>query len=142
MKSKEAATAGRSGLPTWQRLLLGGAALLAAFLLGYVPGALEARAARRLEPRLQLAQSLGQLGMVSYEANRNNFANAAQVSTGFFEDLRGLAGRTEDAKLTAQLQALLARRDEVTTNLAQADPAVKEKVAQMYADLYQIVTAQ
>jgi hypothetical protein len=74
--------------------------------------------------------------MTSYEANRNNFASAAEMSTDFFNGLKETIDTTADAALKQKLQPISARRDEITTNLAQADPSVKEKLAQMYADLF------
>ncbi len=37
-----------------------------------------------------------------------------------------------------QLTTISVRRDEITTNLAQADSSVKEKLAQIYADLFKV----
>jgi hypothetical protein len=76
--------------------------------------------------------------MMSYEASRNNFANAAALSSEFFDGLKEslvnpvLAG---DASRKAKLAAVAARRDEVTAALARADPAVKDTLAGMYVEL-------
>ena len=116
--------------------------LIAVFSLGYIPSCVSARSAQerntQLERRLKLVDLHNVLGMTSYEANRNNFANAAELSTGFFNGLKEMIDTTADAGLKQKLQPISARRDEITTNLAQADPAVKEKLAQMYADFYQV----
>jgi len=80
--------------------------------------------------------------MTSYEANRNNYANAAQFSSDFFNLLAEMIGNSRDEALKQKLQPLLARRDEITTNLAQADPSVKDKLAQMYAEVFQISESQ
>ncbi len=116
--------------------------LAAVFVVGFLPEHLKARQAReensRLRLELDLARLRGELGMMSYEANRNNFGNASKLSSDFFNGLRGglasplLAG---DAGRRAKIEAIAARRDEVTADLARADPAVKEKIAQMYAEL-------
>jgi hypothetical protein len=76
--------------------------------------------------------------MSSYEANRNNFANASQFSTEFFNGLMKLIEETSDEETKKKLQTMLALRDEITTNLAQADQTIKPKLAQMYADFYQL----
>jgi hypothetical protein len=49
-----------------------------------------------------------------------------------------LIAETEVEADRKKLQEMLSLRDEVTTNLAQADPTVKPKLAQMYADFYQL----
>ena len=120
--------------------------LIAVFALGYIPSCVSARSAQerntRLQRDLKLSDLQRHLGMASYEANRNNFANAAQQSTEFFNGLRDIINNIDDATLKQNLEKVLARRDEITTNLAQADPAVKEKLAQSYADFFQITAAQ
>lgn len=120
--------------------------LIAAFALGYVPSCVGARNAEerntRLERRLKLVDLHNLLGMTSYEANRNNYANAAEVSTDFFNGLKELIDTTGDDGLKQKLLPISTRRDEITTNLAQADPGVKEKLAQMYADFFQITKTQ
>jgi hypothetical protein len=144
-EEKTAATQG-GWRPKLTRLAVGAGILIAVFLAGYVPSCTSARQAQqqqaRLESQLALSRLQGQLGMASYEANRNNYASAAQLSTDFFNGLREAAGRTNDEALRQKLQALGARRDEVTANLAEPNPAVKEKLQQMYADLFQITSAQ
>ena len=120
--------------------------LIAVFALGYIPSCVSARGAEerstRLQRNLKLTDLQGHLGMASYEANRNNYASAAQQSTEFFNGLRETSDNTADTVLKQSLEKILARRDEITTNLAQADPAVKEKLAQAYADFFQITAAQ
>ncbi|HSF23242.1 MAG TPA: hypothetical protein VLE20_03370 [Blastocatellia bacterium] len=120
--------------------------LIAIFALGYIPSCVGARNAEersaQLDRRLKLADLHNLLGMTSYEANRNNYANAAQMSTDFFNGLKELTESTRDDGLKQKLQSISTRRDEITTNLAQADPGVKEKLAQMYADFFQITRTE
>lgn len=124
-----------------KKILVAAAAILAAFLLGYTPSCVSARNAQArlvaIERRMKIADLLGQAGMTSYEANRNNFANASQFSTDFFNGLMRLIEETGDEETKKKLQTMLALRDEITTNLAQADQTVKPKLAQLYADFYQ-----
>ncbi|MEK6323763.1 MAG: hypothetical protein AABN33_19140 [Acidobacteriota bacterium] len=128
------------------KLAVAAGALIAVFSLGYIPSCVSARSAEerniRLQNNLKLADLRGQLGMASYEANRNNYASAAQHSTEFFNGLRETINNASDATLRQYLEKFLARRDEITTNLSQADPAVKEKLAQAYADFFQITATQ
>lgn len=140
------ATPQHSGWTLPKKLAIGAGVALVAFLIGYVPSCVDARSVKeqnaRLEQRAKLADLRAHMGMVSYEANRNNYANAAQFSTEFFNGLKEVIDTSKDAQLKQKLEALMARRDEITTNLAQADPAVKEKVSQMYADFFYITAAQ
>ena len=120
--------------------------LIAVFALGYIPSCVSAGNAKeqntRLERRLKLVDLHNRLGMTGYEANRNNYANAAQMSSDFFNGLKEMIDTTEDQPLKQKLQPISTRRDEITTNLAQADPGVKEKLAQMYADFFQITRTE
>jgi hypothetical protein len=125
-----------------RRVLIAVGVLAAVFLAGYLPQQQNARKARRETARLELELSLarlqGKLGMMSYEASRNNFANAAALSSEFFDGLREslvnpvLAG---DASRKAKLAAVAARRDQVIADLARADPAVKDTLVGMYVEL-------
>lgn len=120
--------------------------LIAVFAAGYIPSCVTARSAEeqniRLQQNLKLADLRGHLGMASYEVNRNNYANAAQQTTEFFNGVRDAISATNDVTLRQNLEKFLTRRDEIITNLAQADPAVKEKLAQAYADFFQITATQ
>jgi hypothetical protein len=119
--------------------------LIVAFLLGYVPAAISSRTTSQqraeMERRLKVAELGSQLAMASYEAGRNNYANATQFSGKFFDGLPEIISQTSDQGLKSKLQALLGRRDEITANLAQVDQSVKEKLAQLYADYFQATQA-
>ena len=133
----------RSGI-NWnllKKLAIAAGILILAFLLGYVPSMISSRATEQknvdLEHQLKAVELGSQLAMSSYEANRNNYANAAQFSSKFFDGLRETISETQEQALKQKLQVMLARRDEITANLAQADPSVKEKLAQMVADYFE-----
>lgn len=119
--------------------------LAAVFLLGYVPSWWKARSAETqrtlLENQLNLARLHSLLGMMSFEANRNNYHNAAEFSNRFFDGLKNAIDGSGDAELKEKLQAISANRDNITAYLAKADPAVKDMLAQMYADFYAIASA-
>lgn len=133
-----------SGPSGRRKLALGMGALLAVFLLGYVPSCRTARNAEtqsaQLERKLKLVELHSQLGMMSYEANRNNYAVAAQFSTEFFNRLKQEINQATDAALKQKLEEFGSRRDEITAHLALADPTVKEKIGAMYADFYPVIT--
>ena len=143
-KIEKRATTSGWALP--QKIAAGAAVVICAFLLGYVPSCAGERSANQQKAQLEYKVRLGDLrdkvGMASYEANRNNYANAAQFSGEFFDGLLSLIGDTRDDQFKQKLQQIAARRDEITTNLAQADPVVKEKLAQMYAAFFQATKAE
>lgn len=124
-----------------KKIAIAAGVLILAFLLGYVPSMINSRATEQqnveLAHKLKDAELGSQLAMASYEVNRNNYANAAQFSSKFFDGLRDSIDESKDQALKQKLQAMLARRDEITANLAQADPSVKEKLAQMVADYFE-----
>lgn len=130
-----------TGWPLPQKIAVGAGVVIVAFLLGYVPSCVGERSTEQQKARLEYKVRLGDLrdkvGMASYEVNRNNYANAAQFSGEFFDGLLSLISDTRDEAFKQKLQPISARRDEITTNLAQADPVVKEKLAQMYAAFFQ-----
>lgn len=136
-----------------QNFLLAAGVLIAVFVTGYLVGYWPSRMSaskvteqnsqlqQKLalnEKRLRLAELRGQMGIMSYEANRNNYAEASKFSTEFFNGLRETLNDTNDEALKQKLSAIVARRDEITTNMAQADSSVKEKLAQMFADLFKM----
>ncbi|HVT42948.1 MAG TPA: hypothetical protein VMT00_01010 [Thermoanaerobaculia bacterium] len=125
-----------------------GIALLAiaiAFVAGYVPSSVGARKAARENDRLELELSLarlhGTLGMTSYEANRNNFATAAEWSTRFFEGLKSIQENPvlqQDPARLAAVRRISLRRDEITSELARPDPEVRTRLAELYAEFEQV----
>lgn len=133
---------------TWnllKKLTVGAGALIIAFLLGYVPSSISSRSAQQqnaeLEHKLRVAELGSQLAMASYEANRNNFASATEFSSRFFNGLSEVITESKDQALKQKLQAMLLRRDEITSNPAQVDQTVKEKLAQMYVEYFQTTQA-
>jgi hypothetical protein len=132
-------------ISTPRKLGIGALVLVGVFLLGYVPAELSARAARaerdRLTHRLALATLQLQLGMMSYHVNRDNYGLAAQLATPFFDGVRSAIAEPTDPEVTRSLQAILARRDEMTSDLARANQGVKTKIADLYADLFRLTQA-
>jgi len=127
--------------------------LLAVFIGGFLIGYLPARSTieglktqnSRLEQRnavleqsLKITELRGAVGLMSYRVNQNNYSAAAELSTGFFNGLRGMINDTKDETVRRNLQAMLQQRDEITIGLAQSDPATKQKLAQIYGDFFQV----
>ncbi|HVS32975.1 MAG TPA: hypothetical protein VMS98_16135, partial [Thermoanaerobaculia bacterium] len=76
----------------------------------------------------------GRLGEVVHEANVNNFAAAAERATVFFNGLSAAVNSPQlgSGPRRAVLETSLARRDEISADLARADSGVKAKLAEMY----------
>ncbi len=141
MEKEEKGVTTITGWPLPQKIAVGAAVVIVAFLVGYVPSCIGERGAQQqkaeLEHKLRLADLRDKIGIASYEVNRDNYANARQFTGEFFDGLEKLIGDTRNEPVKQKLQQLSARRDEITTNLAQADPAVKAKLAEIYAEFFQ-----
>ena len=127
--------------------------LIAVLIVGVLIGSLPARSnidgletkISRLEQRnavleqsLKIAELRGAAGLMSYRVDQNNYAAAAELSTGFFNGVREMINRTNDETVRQNLQAMLRQRDEIAAGLAESDPTTKQKLAQIYADFFQI----
>ena len=142
--------------------LMAGALFVGGFLLGYLPAhsqilELEPENAQlrqqdeafsrqiaelqqtihKLQGDLKVAELRGTAGLMSYRASQNNFGAAAELSTGFFNGVSEALATVEDQALKENLQKILDQRDVVTTALAQANPVVKERLAEIYAEFMQ-----
>lgn len=130
------------------------------FFLGFIPGTLRARHANeelsrkaaevevireqlaRTQLQHKLARLHGTLGLVMYEANRNNFANAAADATRFFDGLRTALSNQRLAEVAdrAKLESILAERDAISSDVARADAAVKAKLSDLYVRFDQAIS--
>jgi hypothetical protein len=128
-----------------KKLAMAAVLLITGFLLGYVPSSISSQTTQQqnaeLERRVKGAELGSQLAMAWYEANRNNYANATQFSGRFFSGLPEIIADSKDQALKQNLEAMLARRDEITSYMAQVDQTVKDKLAEMYAEYFQITQA-
>lgn len=123
------------------------------FLAGYLPASARARRAAeqaQLNARqaadaevalaqtrfdLEVARLRGRLGELLHEASANNFGVAAERASTFFDGVNAAVASPHLAvgsERRAVLEAMLARRDEISAGLARADPAVKGKLTEMY----------
>jgi hypothetical protein len=138
----KATNSGRS--KSLKRLAIAAGALILAFLLGYIPSSISSHStlqqSAQLEQKLEVAELGGQLAMASYEANRNNYANATQYSTQFFDGLPNVIAGVKDDTARQQLQAMLLRKAEITSNPAQVDETIKQKLSALYAEYFRIST--
>jgi hypothetical protein len=125
------------------RLIVGGALVVAAFLLGFVPQYLKGRAldnqlsAVRQQlnsehEKLQMDE-LGLLcGHVYLETSLKNYGLAGQYSSKFFDGVQAMMSQAPDSNRQSFLQETLAQRDAVTGGLAQGDPGTLSAVKDLF----------
>jgi len=140
--------------------MIAGALIIAAFLIGFVPGRLtthslnnqlqqkeqvlaeqasdfqEQQALSRA--KLRLAELNNQLGMLMIMTQEKNFGEARERSTQFFDGLRQYTQDAQDQNLREKLTVILNRRDEITTDLALANAGVSNKLRALYQDMFRI----
>lgn len=122
-----------------KRVLLVLLLLIAAFLGGYVPATWRARTVETTlhstELELRLANLHRRLGVAAGEALRNNYANASAAAREFFEGCTALAQSDAFAnqpRTRIAFTSYAAQRDEIMSQLASAQPQVKDRLASMY----------
>jgi hypothetical protein len=110
-----------------------------AFGAGYIPKELELRDLRATmkttELDLRLANAHRQLGVAAEEAQRNNFASAADAARVFVDTCRAVAhdeAFAEQPRTRLALESYAGSADDILGRLATADPTVKEKLAGLY----------
>jgi hypothetical protein len=121
--------------------------LLAGFLLGIIPIGL-----KTLEYSNSLAATKHQFALIAIpnslasaviDARRSDYEPARQAVSDFFTALRSQTDNTNDSAFSqAQREAvmpLLARRDELITLLARADPASADRLTDIYVSYRQIM---
>lgn len=126
------------GMSRGQRLGLVAAAVVIAFLAGFVPQWLrvqtlegELAEARREIVTLELQT---RLGAALSEAQRGNYERARQLMTGFFSGLQERSGEIGPSpEQRRELDALLAQRDEVITLLSRAQPESTSRLNMMFS---------
>ena len=113
--------------------------LVLAFLGGYIPPKLQARQIEKTlaatEVDLQLATLHRQLGLAALEAQRMNYASAAQAASRFFDGARRLADAgvfPKQPRTQMAIGAYAAARDMVMGQLATADPQGAQKLSGMF----------
>ena len=110
--------------------------LILAFLGGYIPPKLQARQVEKTlaaaEVDLQLATLHRQLGLAALEAQRMNYASAAQAASRFFDGARRLADANafpNQPRTQMAIGAYAAARDMVMGQLATGDPQGAQKLS-------------
>ncbi len=125
-----------------KRILIYAGVLVVVFLLGLVPMALisSSRAAERDQARRELRRCTiqGSLASAAIDARLGNYEPARVAASDFFTELRAELDKggqsVFDQAQRANLDSLLAPRDELITLLARSDPASAERLANMFAE--------
>lgn len=129
----------RPGGGPLNRLGVYAAALLLAFLLGFVPMWLEARSRGSerdaAHQTLRFTQLEATLASAAIQARRGEYEPAREAASTFYTNLTAEMNLVPSVFSTPQrerMQALLAERDQMITLLARADPAVAERLTDVY----------
>lgn len=123
-----------------RRVIVYGALLVAAFMLGFVPMWLKSRASSSslsgATRQLSLVTIQNSLASAVIDAERGNYELARQAASSFFTSVRTETNRGNDSLLSrAQregVQSLLARGDDIITLLARSDPASADRLSDLY----------
>lgn len=130
-----------------RRWLIRLAALLAAFLLGFVPMWLSNRTVtadlNQTKRELRRNQIQNTLSAAAISARRGDYEPSRQAASTFFSEVQAELDNPNSDILTAQektqLPVLLSSRDDVITLLSRGDPAAAEKLSDTYI-AYRAVT--
>jgi hypothetical protein len=110
------------------KILIIAAALVAVFLLGFVPESIKASRLdtelRQSRAALTGAELRDLIGLAYLQANQKNYGLAAETSRRFFDRARAAASEAQDATRRKAIEDLLAPRDRITAELAKGDAAV------------------
>jgi hypothetical protein len=115
-------------------------ALLAIFLLGFIPqwikGRGQAASLKKAEHALTVTKIVKDLGSSAIDARRGEYEAARVEASAFFTAARFEIDQHDASALTQQqrdsLAPLLAPRDELITLLARNDPASADKLSNLY----------
>ena len=125
--------------PAKRRTIIWLALIALAFGLGYGPKEYErhklASKLDQTELDLRLANLHRQLGVATFEAQQNNFANAAAAARVFFDGCRKVANDYPfegQPRTRLALESYGSQSDVILGQLANADPTVKERLASLF----------
>ncbi len=94
------------------------------------------------EDRARIGSVANQLGVILIEVERNNYGNAQELATQFFDDLNELSRSAHDASTRERLSQVVRRRDEITTDLATLNAETKTKLQAIYTHLVSVASAE
>jgi len=108
------------------KIMLVGVLLMVAFLAGFLPQYVKGKRLERELGEARQENSLAQLrdlaGLAYLQASQKDYGLAGGTSTRFFDRTREVANQTPDPSARKPLEELLNLRDQITSELARADP--------------------
>jgi hypothetical protein len=133
--------------PFLRRIGIYAAALLAVFLLGFLPMWVRARdcatSLAQAEQQLSVARMQNKLSAAAIDARRGDYEPARQAASQFFSSLRAETDKGAASALSqTQRESVLPlfnRRDEIITLLARNDPASADQLSDLYASYRKIM---
>lgn len=118
------------------KIIMTAIALVAVFLLGFVPQRIKANRmeteVRQIRQEIAEVQLRDLIGLAYVQANQKNYGLAAETSSRFFSPVREMANQTQAASSRKALEDLLALRDKVTAELAKGDAAVMGDLQELF----------
>ena len=93
------------------------------------------------QQRLQLSDLAIRSAEVSSQAQSSNYSLASANASALFTDLRKYVDATPENQITLQMKEVLSVRDRVISGLAQANPAVKPLLQQVFTKLENVSVA-
>ena len=87
---------------------------------------------------LGLSKLAERSGLAYADAEKNNFSVAQTEASQLFTNLRKVVDRSSDQNLKQQLGEILATRDSTIAALAKADPAVKQRLQEIFRKMIAI----
>ncbi len=133
------------GVAVNKKILICAGAVIAAFLIGFVPAGIRASRVqdrlRQCEATLKGAELRGLAGLAYVQAAQKNYGLAQNSAGQLFDRIREIAPSIENAGQRRQLEELLARRDAIISSLAKADPAVLSQLEDLYLRTWAATTA-
>jgi hypothetical protein len=134
----------------WRKPVLFVAALLIAFLLGFVPmwfsAHQRAQELNAAQTSLRVRQMQCELASAAIDARRGEYEQARLAASSFFTAARDELDRQQGSAFSSKqqdaLRALLAQRDELITLLARSDPASADRLSDLYVSFRNIIGSQ
>lgn len=122
-----------------KRVLIFASLIALAFLVGFVPQYFRVHGLQRqvqdTQKLLDLYRVSSLSGMTFLQTSLKNYGLASRYATEFFDAAKGLAAQTPSPQVRETLQAVLAKRDAITAQLARGDQAAYGSVQAVYQSL-------
>ena len=93
------------------------------------------------ENELALSKFTVRAGLVSSQAEANNYSVASASASSLFTDLRNYVNSASSGPAKQQIEEVLTARDQTIAGLAQANPAVRPVLQQIFMKLENVSTS-